>query len=34
MLYFYLYNWRTPQLAGVTALDGVPAGRGIGVVML
>ncbi|KAI0724001.1 N-myristoyl transferase [Cerioporus squamosus] len=34
ILNFYLYNWRTPPLAGLTATGGVPAGRGIGVVML
>ncbi|KAK7693731.1 hypothetical protein QCA50_003303 [Cerrena zonata] len=34
MLYYYLYNWRTPLLAGVTATGDAPVGRGIGVVML
>ncbi|KAI0647303.1 N-myristoyl transferase [Trametes meyenii] len=34
LLNFYLYNWRTAPLAGVTAVDGVPAGKGVGVVML
>ncbi|KAI0929124.1 hypothetical protein AcW1_006153 [Taiwanofungus camphoratus] len=34
MLNYYLYNWRTAPLAGVQSADGVPAGRGIGVVML
>ncbi|KAF9484744.1 N-myristoyl transferase [Pholiota conissans] len=33
-LNFYLYNWRTAQLAGMIGEGGVPAGRGIGVVML
>ncbi|KAF7294860.1 Glycylpeptide N-tetradecanoyltransferase [Mycena indigotica] len=33
-LNFYLYNWRTAKLAGVTSEGGVPAGRGVGVVML
>ncbi len=33
-LNYYLYNWRTAALAGVTAIDGVSAGRGIGVVMV
>ncbi|KJA27116.1 hypothetical protein HYPSUDRAFT_131980, partial [Hypholoma sublateritium FD-334 SS-4] len=33
-LNFYLYNWRTPVLAGMNSEGGVPAGRGIGVVML
>jgi len=33
-LNFYLYNWRTPSLAGMAPADGVPAGKGIGVVML
>ncbi|EMD38921.1 hypothetical protein CERSUDRAFT_47559 [Gelatoporia subvermispora B] len=34
VLHYYLYNWRTAPLAGMTTVDGVPAGRGIGVVML
>ncbi|KAI0683832.1 N-myristoyl transferase [Cytidiella melzeri] len=34
MLNFYIYNWRTSPLAGANAIDGVPAGRGIGVPML
>jgi glycylpeptide N-tetradecanoyltransferase len=33
-LNFYLYNWRTPALAGMAPVDDVPAGKGIGVVML
>lgn len=33
-LNFYLYNWRTPTLAGMNSEGGVPAGKGIGVVML
>jgi glycylpeptide N-tetradecanoyltransferase len=33
-LNFYLYNWRTAKLAGIEADGGVPAGRGVGVVML
>ncbi|KAJ7905598.1 N-myristoyl transferase [Mycena olivaceomarginata] len=32
-LNFYLYNWRTAKLAGIEADGGVPAGRGVGVVM-
>ncbi|KAG8814419.1 glycylpeptide N-tetradecanoyltransferase [Serendipita sp. 400] len=34
LLNYYLYNWRTAPLAGIEAVDGVPAGRGVGVVML
>jgi len=34
LLNFYLYNWRTTVLAGARAVDGVEAGRGVGVVML
>jgi glycylpeptide N-tetradecanoyltransferase len=34
LLNFYLFNWRTAPLAGVQAVDGVPEGRGVGVVML
>ncbi|KAI0807591.1 N-myristoyl transferase [Fomes fomentarius] len=34
ILNFYLYNWRTAPLAGLTPVNGVPAGKGIGVVML
>jgi glycylpeptide N-tetradecanoyltransferase len=33
-LNFYLYNWKTAPLAGVSAATGVDAGRGVGVVML
>ncbi|KAF9075181.1 N-myristoyl transferase [Rhodocollybia butyracea] len=33
-LNFYLYNWRTAPLAGLKAENGVPVGRGIGVVMV
>ncbi|KAF9052854.1 N-myristoyl transferase [Panaeolus papilionaceus] len=33
-LNFYLYNWRTASLAGMSAEGNVPAGRGLGVVML
>ena len=34
LLNFYLYNWRTAPLAGVSAVGDVPAGKGVGVVML
>lgn len=34
LLNFYLYNWRTALMTGATALGGVGAGRGVGVVML
>ncbi|KZT71329.1 N-myristoyl transferase [Daedalea quercina L-15889] len=34
MLNYYLYNWRTAPLAGVNPVGGVPAGKGVGVVML
>ncbi|KZP12580.1 N-myristoyl transferase [Athelia psychrophila] len=34
LLNFYLYNWRTAPVAGMEALDGVAAGKGVGVVML
>ncbi|KAI0819520.1 N-myristoyl transferase [Trametes gibbosa] len=34
LLNFYLYNWRTAPVSGVTAVDDVPAGKGVGVVML
>lgn len=34
LLNFYLYNWRTAPLAGVEAVGGVSAGKGVGVVML
>ncbi|KAH7912225.1 N-myristoyl transferase [Hygrophoropsis aurantiaca] len=34
LLNFYLYNWRTAPLAGVKAVGGVEAGKGVGVVML
>ncbi|KAF4603821.1 glycylpeptide N-tetradecanoyltransferase [Pleurotus pulmonarius] len=33
-LNFYLYNWRTKPFAGLNGVDGVPPGKGIGVVML
>ncbi|KAF8623496.1 hypothetical protein AX15_006279 [Amanita polypyramis BW_CC] len=33
-LNFYLYNWRTNPLAGVVQVGDVPAGKGVGVVML
>jgi glycylpeptide N-tetradecanoyltransferase len=33
-LNYYLYNWRTAKLAGLTAEGGVKAGQGVGVVML
>ncbi|EMD38301.1 hypothetical protein CERSUDRAFT_113468 [Gelatoporia subvermispora B] len=34
VLNYYLYNWRTAPLAGMSPIDDVPAGRGVGVVML
>ncbi|THU87253.1 N-myristoyl transferase [Dendrothele bispora CBS 962.96] len=34
ILNFYLYNWRTARLAGMNSEGGVPAGRGVGVVMV
>ncbi|KAH9952126.1 N-myristoyl transferase [Amylocystis lapponica] len=34
MLNYYLYNWRTAPLAGVTSVGGVAPGKGIGLVML
>ena len=34
LLNFYLYNWRTAPLSGVTAVGDTPAGKGVGVVML
>ncbi|KAI0362380.1 N-myristoyl transferase [Trametes cingulata] len=34
LLNFYLYNWRTAPVAGVTAVGDRPAGKGVGVVML
>ncbi|KAG1832085.1 N-myristoyl transferase [Suillus variegatus] len=34
LLNFYLYNWRTAPLAGVSAVDGVEPGKGVGIVML
>ena len=34
MLNYYLYNWRTAPLAGVSPHNDVTAGKGIGVVML
>ncbi|KAF8636733.1 hypothetical protein AX17_003536 [Amanita inopinata Kibby_2008] len=33
-LNFYLYNWRTASLAGMAPVEGISAGRGVGVVML
>ncbi|KAK0228680.1 N-myristoyl transferase [Armillaria fumosa] len=33
-LNFYLYNWRTTPLAGMTATEDAGAGKGVGVVML
>jgi len=33
-LNFYLYNWRTAKLSGLTAEGDVAPGRGVGVVML
>ncbi|KAJ7581232.1 N-myristoyl transferase [Mycena floridula] len=33
-LNYYLYNWRTAPLAGMSAIGTVGAGRGVGVVML
>jgi glycylpeptide N-tetradecanoyltransferase len=33
-LNYYLYNWRTAPIAGQSSVGGVPAGRGVGVVML
>ncbi|KAJ7111525.1 N-myristoyl transferase [Mycena crocata] len=33
-LNFYLYNWRTAKLAGMSGEGSVKAGRGVGVVML
>ncbi|KAG1905880.1 N-myristoyl transferase [Suillus fuscotomentosus] len=34
LLNFYLYNWKTAPLAGVSAVDGVEPGKGVGIVML
>ncbi|KAI5121671.1 hypothetical protein M0805_002747 [Coniferiporia weirii] len=34
LLNYYLYNWRTAPLAGVNETGGVPAGKGVGVMML
>ncbi|KAL5529694.1 hypothetical protein ACEPAG_5679 [Sanghuangporus baumii] len=34
LLNYYLYNWRTAPLAGLNEAGGVPAGKGVGVVML
>ncbi|PVF98877.1 N-myristoyl transferase [Serendipita vermifera] len=34
LLNYYLYNWRTPPLAGIEPVGDQPVGRGIGVVML
>jgi glycylpeptide N-tetradecanoyltransferase len=31
---FYLYNWRSKDLAGMNAKEDKPAGRNVGVVML
>ncbi|KAG6814496.1 hypothetical protein H0H92_000021 [Tricholoma furcatifolium] len=33
-LNFYLYNWRTAPLAGMESAGQIPAGKGVGVVML
>ena len=33
-LNFYLYNWRTAKLAGMSSEGAIPAGKGVGVVML
>lgn len=33
-LNFYLYNWRTAKLAGMNNEGSVPAGKGVGIVML
>jgi len=33
-LNFYLYNWRTANLAGMNSEGSIPAGKGVGVVML
>jgi len=33
-LNFYLYNWRTAKLAGMSSEGSIPAGKGVGVVML
>jgi len=33
-LNYYLYNWRTAPMAGMEPVGDIPAGRGIGVVML
>jgi glycylpeptide N-tetradecanoyltransferase len=33
-LNFYLYNWRTKPLSGMKTEGDVPAGKGVGVVML
>ncbi|EKM55512.1 uncharacterized protein PHACADRAFT_256185 [Phanerochaete carnosa HHB-10118-sp] len=34
LLNYYLYNWRTSSLAGLTSTGEFPAGRGVGVPML
>lgn len=34
LLNYYLYNWRTSGLSGLTAIGGVPAGKGVGIPML
>jgi glycylpeptide N-tetradecanoyltransferase len=33
-LNFYLYNWRTANLAGMSSECSIPAGKGVGVIML
>jgi len=33
-LNFYLYNWRTAKLAGMSNEGSISAGKGVGVVML
>jgi glycylpeptide N-tetradecanoyltransferase len=33
-LNFYLYNWRTAPLAGMNPVGDIPAGKGVGIVML
>ncbi|KAF8163391.1 N-myristoyl transferase [Crassisporium funariophilum] len=33
-LNYYLYNWRTSTLAGMSSEGAIPAGKGVGVVML
>lgn len=34
VLNYYLFNWRTAPLAGMTEVGDIPAGRGVGIVML